>query len=240
MANISSTFGTISFTCDTEETLKNLYKAFTYLGKGEYCTWLDEKEPCNVACADGKIKNEVAFTGTGRWSYFANCREWADWVIAETRIKNTESLIDSLEKSEFTMFFSYIDEEAGNELLEKASLTLFHKANTPLTQTEVIKGGSTEYPYTLANLMELNAYDDFEQTFENVYPTIAGDDDIDNRHFIEELKSFFEITLYEQDRLEKFLNCKLDDLNEELYPEFVRCWKQAKEMFSEEDIFDEH
>ena len=156
MANISSTFGTITIECDNAKGLEELEKCFEISESWGYYTAVDE-----IA----KYAVKGYFYGCGRWSYQTNIERLFDWLSNQKEKLNWKLLEDS----NFSITFDYTDEECGMQFIYKATYQLIHKAGNPLPKgITMIDEKYEDYEYNLVNLTTIAGYNfwgEFEVRF---------------------------------------------------------------------------
>lgn len=184
MANISSSFGTLTIEVKAENAKKEkelIYKFKKYinltLGKVCYSTYIEPNfkvyEGGDTDFTSTGIYGQGSFLGVGRWSYEANVSRFYDW-LKEDSVDNDEynyhptqeikDLWAEINKHSWRITFDYTDEEGGNLVLYTKIEQVVHKAGED--KAEVLTLAEENYDYTPENLVDLDVYECIEDARE--------------------------------------------------------------------------
>lgn len=162
MANISSAYGTVTITADSDQAIRDLLSLHELTEDG--ATYQTEFESdCNVSfelhtteTEDGKRSLIMDFTGDGRWDITTNFDRF--WIAL---FSENDELTTKVKHQSYMVEFNYFDEETGCGFIAEG--TYVTAWDTKTQQSSIILDTSDTYEYTAENLIRFgftdNAYD---------------------------------------------------------------------------------
>lgn len=229
MANLSSAFGQITIKAKSIEAIKNLIILQKEFEKNScYETNLNsfnlndhqlEKDIIENAIQTGDdyfIYNDD-FTATGRWSFESNVRWFLDSLeILDKDSEQIKQLKEKCQNEFYEISFDINDEESGCQFIQSTVATIDYN---PITkERDYTYDVTTNYDYTVDNLIKLGFYDDGD--------ILSADWLIDNynNYFTDEYDAIDKIFMDNKNKIVKLLQChpyddcvyyELDDLIED-------------------------
>lgn len=173
MANISSAFGQIVIKAKSTEAIKNLiilqeefernshYETeLSAFHLNEYELGKDIIENA-IETKDGYFIYEDNFTASGRWSFKSNVKWFLDSLeFEENDSEEIRKLKEQCQKEEYAIQFDINDEESGSQFIVSAVATIDY--NPEQNIKDYTYDITTDYDYTVENLINLGFYEDGE------------------------------------------------------------------------------
>lgn len=158
MANISSAYGTVTITADTDQAIRDLLSLHELAEEGVYYSTEFESDgnpyfEMHTTEEDGKRLLALNFTGDGRWDITTNFERFWDTLFREQ-----QPLTTVVKGQSYTVQFDYYDEEAGCAFI--ATGTYITRWDAETRQQEIILDDSETYEYTAANLIRFGFTDE--------------------------------------------------------------------------------
>lgn len=221
MANISSAFGTISFT-----------KEFSEKYGDEVFKWADvfDKEShgeYGISGIETPVESEngglsIQFFGSGRWSFESTLRDLGIGCAEDYELNgenhhsetypSSKKLRECLAKEKSDVTVEFTDEESGCEVLYKEKCVLRYKT---VDTFDFIEVNTEDFAYTSRNLLNLDCYDGIDLTDQSDKDECVNR--LKNEGFTASEISIFMNTVMNEERYSGCLtDCEYDDLRQVL------------------------
>lgn len=183
MANISSVNGILYITAASTMECEKIYKLIKFItNKWVYSfNMYDEFTISEVKVAhsesDDEVTMETPFNGEGRWSFQNNAQSFGVWLGDSIRIHSNPTIeifeaAKELMSLKFVLEFEYDEDEPGQQFIGVGKTKLFHIANTPLEEMEILEDEFVSHELTVENLVEYRGFDEeyAKEYLEEYYP----------------------------------------------------------------------